>query len=161
MGVVSRRGCDSINFGVPEMSLSSLRGFRGVRSVVLLTILIIAIVLVNLTKRDIPYNNGRVDVLFMSFLVLWNASLVCIETRSLKAKSSLPFSMALAGFIGGLPVLYIPLLLLLRFLRTYKLPFVIPVFRKGVSQQRAADHDSEENWTLSRSEEVMNYGSLK
>ncbi len=119
-----------------------------------LQFLILAIVLVKPYKKRHSIE-GRVDVLFMSFLILWNASLVCIETGSLKAKSSLPFSMALAGFIGGLPVLYIPLLLLLRFLRTYKLPFEIPFFRKGVSPQRAADHDSEENWTLSRPRHII------
>ncbi len=115
-------------------------------SVVSLTILVLVIVLVKPYKKKHSLY-GRVDVLFMSFLVLWNASLVCIDTGSLKAKNSLPFSMALAGFIGMLPVLYIPLLLLLRFLRTNRrFSCVIPFFRKEVSPHRAelADHDYEE-----------------
>ncbi len=55
--------------------------------------------------------------------------------------------MALAGFIGILPVLYIPLLLVLRFLRTNRrFSCVIPFFGKKVYPHRAepADHDCEE-----------------
>ncbi len=108
-----------------------------------------------------PYkSSGRVDVIIMSLLALWNALSTCLIVGSLKAKSSLPFSMALAVFIGILPVLYIPLLLLLIFLKTNRyfrrrFSCTFPMFGKGVSPYRAvlADHDSEENRALSRSEE--------
>ncbi len=128
-------------------------------SVVLLTVLILAIVLVKPYKKKHSIN-GKIHVLFMSFLILWNASLVCVETGSLKAKNSLPFSMALAGFIGILPVLYIPLLVILRFLGTNRR--FSPFFGKKVypHQAESADHDCEEIKALSCSEEVVNYGSI-
>ncbi len=132
-------------------------------SVVLCTVLILIIVLVKPYKKKFSIH-GRVDVLFMSFLILWNASLACIDTGSLKAKSSLPFFLAFAGFIGMLPVLYIPLLLLLRFLRSNKyfrrrFFCAIPFF--GRDRAVLADQDCEEYRALSCSEEVVNYRSLK
>ncbi len=128
--------------------------------VVLCTVLILIIVLVKPYKKKFSIYE-RLDVLFMSFLILWNASLTCIDTGSLKAKSSLPFSLAFAGFIGILPVLYIPMLLLLRILKTYQFSCAIPFFGRRVSPQRTTDHDCEENWILPHTEEVVNYGSLK
>ncbi len=136
--------------------------------VVLCIILVFVIAIVKPYKKKFSLY-GRVDATFMSLMALWNALLTCIIVGSLKAKNSLPFSMALAGFIGMLPVLYIPLLLLLKFLKTnrfFRRRFLcaIPFFRKEVSPHRAelADHNyCQENRALSCSEEVVNYGSFK
>ncbi len=126
-------------------------------SVVLCTVFILVIVLVKPYKKRHSKYYGRVDVLFMSFLVLWNASLASIDTGSLKAQPPI-----LAGFSGILPVLYTPLLLLLRFLRTNKCfgedSFV--QFPFSERKYHHIDRDSEENRALSGSEEVVNYGSL-
>ncbi len=135
-------------------------------SVVLFIILVLVIVLVKPYKKKLSLY-GRVDVIFMSLMALWNALLTCLIVGSLKAKNSIPFSMALAGFIGMLPVLYIPLLLLLRFVRTNRylrrrFSCAIPFFRKKYHHRaELADHDCEENRALPCSEEVVNYRSLK
>ena len=83
-------------------------------SVVVLLLMIVINVVARPYRKVLSYC-VILDIVFLSMLALWHASLVCVSVASqLPSHARLLLSMILAAIVGVMPLLYVPVLIIKR-----------------------------------------------